>query len=217
MILKNLIKIILLSTLILLISNCNLFNNKSEKSSEEHLKNSETVTGISHLEEKKFKNARVVIEAFTEEEIENQRVDTLISYSIEENDFEILSMLFSGYEYDFGGNVQGYIKSYNLSKLSLKSINFSDIFINGTDTYFEEIINNTIEKFTNISVAHTENNRTNELKFSEINFKIEDSVMYFKNDEVIFVYPQYKIIDDENRMPIFKFRKSEIENYLIKI
>lgn len=218
MILNKLIKNIILSFLILLTSSCDLFNNeKNEKALEEQLKKSNGITGIFQLEEKNSSNTRVVIEAFVDSKNEKEKVDALISYNIEENDFDILSVLFDGYEYDFKGNIQGYIKSHNLSKLSLKSVNFFDIFVKGTDEYFEKIINASTQKLTNISVDYTNNdNKTHTLKFSEINFKIKDSVMYFKKDEVIFVYPQYKIIDDSYKMPVFKFKKSDIDEYLIE-
>lgn len=188
-----------------------------EKNLEEELKKSIGITGISGIEEGRYEGTRIVIEAFIDEKPEREKVDSLISYNIEENDFDILSFVFDGYEYGANGNAKGYIKTHNLSKTTLKSVKFLDVFIEGTDLLFERIIKNNTKGFNNIKVYYQDNKfHRNEIKFSEIDFKIKNAVMYFKNDEVIFVFPQYELSDSTHKMPRFRFKKSDIEHLLLE-
>ncbi|WP_429249253.1 hypothetical protein [Fusobacterium sp. PH5-29] len=200
----------------ILLTGCNLFFGRREKNLEEELKKSIGITGISEIKEGVYNGSRVVIEAFVDEKPEREKVDSLISYNIEENDFNILSFVFDGYEYETSGNAKGYIKVHNLSKETLKSVKFQDVFVEGSDLLFEKIINDKIKKFNNTTYYRDNKFRKNKTQFSKINFKIKDAVMYFKNDEVIFVFPQYELFDNTYKMPRFRFKKSDIEHLLVK-
>jgi hypothetical protein len=168
-------------------------------------------------------NARIVIDNvssdFDEPEDESLQRDAMISYDIKENNFEILSIVLDTYLYQGDGNPVGYIESYNLSKNSLKLLEFDDIFIPGAESYFEKSIKAAAAQLGDTKVipkATADGRRGQEINFSDVEFKVKSAVLYFEGNDVVFVYPAYEFAGDAYKMIVFRIGREEIAEYIKK-
>jgi hypothetical protein len=180
---------------------------------------------ISNLNVALQENARIVIDNVSMDEEDddiddtNLQRDAMISYDIKDNNFNILSIVLDTYIYQGDGNAIGYIESYNLSKKSLKLLEFKDIFVNEAEEYFEKYIKKATSQYADIKVVSKvfqDEKKGVEIPFSEIDFKVNAAVLYFEDNDIVFVYPSYEIVGDPFKMIIFRVSKEEISEYIRK-
>ncbi|MDR3259997.1 MAG: DUF4163 domain-containing protein [Fusobacteriaceae bacterium] len=178
---------------------------------------------ISNLNVALQENARIVIDnvSMDDDDIDetNLQRDAMISYDIKDNSFDILSIVLDTYIYQGDGNAIGYIESYNLSKKSLKLLEFRDIFVNKAEEYIEKYIKKATSQYTDMKVVSKvfqDDKRGVEIPFSEVDFKVKTAVLYFEDNDVVFVYPSYEIVGDPFKMIVFRVNKGEITEYIKK-
>ena len=166
-------------------------------------------------------NARIIIDSVImdneDDEEDSLQQDAMISYDIKENNFGILSIVLDSYLYQGDGNPIGYIESYNLSKKTLKLLEFDDIFISGSEEYFKKYIEHAISQYSNLKVlprASLDEKKREPIPFSEMKFKVKLAVLYFEGDEVVFAYPAYEIVGSAYKMIVFRIKKEEIIDYI---
>ncbi|MDR1835258.1 MAG: hypothetical protein LBQ96_05590 [Fusobacteriaceae bacterium] len=181
-----------------------------------------TSDDVSNLNVALQENARIVIDNVTADEGDDDEDDTLqrdamISYDIKDNNFDILSIVLDTYLYQGDGNPIGYIESYNLSKKSLKLLEFDDIFIPEAEAYFEKYIKKSAAQYPQTRVivkGYQDDRKGQELPFSQVDFKVKSAVLYFEGNDVVFVYPSYEIVGDAYKMIVFRIGRSEISSYI---
>lgn len=157
--------------------------------------------------------ARLIIDSLqgVTEEIEvSAPYEADISFETKENSFGILSIILKTYTYEGGAHGNTIWDTYNIELKNYSLLNFDNVFNENAKSYFNMKINDLITNKK--KVVNTSGDEVIFFENAEVN--IESAAMYFEGDNVVFVFPLYELAPYSSGMPVFKFNKKELKNYL---
>lgn len=157
--------------------------------------------------------ARLIIDSLqgvTEEMEVSSPYEADISFEIKENNFGLLSIILKTYTYEGGAHGNTLWDSYNMELKNYSLLNFDTVFNENARDYFNMKINDLIENRR--KVVNTAGDEV--IFFENVEVNIDNAVMYFEGDNVVFVFPLYELAPYSSGMPVFKFSRKELKNYL---
>lgn len=156
-------------------------------------------------------HARLIIDSLlgvTEEMEVSTPYEADVSFEVKENSFGILSIILKTYTYEGGAHGNTFWDSYNIKLKNHTLLNFDAIFKENARDYFNMKINDLIENKK--KVVNTAGDEV--VFFENVEVNIDNAVMYFEGDNVVFVFPLYELAPYSSGMPVFKFNKKELKN-----
>lgn len=160
--------------------------------------------------------ARLVIDSLlgVTEEIEvSAPYEANIGFQIKENTFGVLSIILQTYTYEGGAHGNTSWDTYNIELKNHTLLNFDSVFNENARDYFNMKVNDLITASENNSRKVLNTSGDPVLFFGNPDVNIDNAVMYFEGDNVVFVFPLYELAPYSSGMPVFKFDKKELKNY----
>lgn len=155
-------------------------------------------------------NMRYVLENLSEKKDDGGIQSACITFKNNENNFGVLSITILTSIYTGGAHSKNILESYNFN-LKDKSILSSDkIFKEEANEYFNMKINDMIKN--HVTVFNTQGKEV--IFFDNAEANIDNSIVSFEGDNIIFTFSEYDLAPYSSGMPVFKFNKKEIKKYL---
>lgn len=131
------------------------------------------------------------------------KAETVMNFKKYSSNFGITSIVTNCYFYSGGANGSTVLNSYNFDNATGQILKFDDIFIERVKPLFEKGIlqivknNNSGKYFSNIE-----------------NINLDDAVMYFDGDYIIFKFQRYTISPGASGNPAFRYQKDVVKNLI---
>ena len=141
------------------------------------------------------------------EQLKKSQSENVIEHSTKINEytnsFGIISVVIENYQYTGGAHGNTKIESHNYDIKENKELKFDDIFKPEAKEMFETAI---------LQIVKDNNEKKYFDNIEKIN--LDTAIMYFKEDNVIFKFPQYEIAPYSSGMPEFNFHKDKVKEFL---
>lgn len=131
------------------------------------------------------------------------KAETRMNFTQYKNNFGVTSIVTDNYFYAGGANGNLVLDSYNLDSINGRIINFSDIFIESAKQSFEKGI-----------LQIVKNNKSGKY-FSDLkSINLDDAVMYFNGDYIVFKFQKYTIAPGSSGNPSFRYHKDVVKDFI---
>lgn len=131
------------------------------------------------------------------------KAETVVDFKKYENSFGVASVVTESYTYTGGANGITVLNSYNLDERNGKILLFDDIFIESAKQSFEKGI-----------LQIVKNNNSGKYMSDIENVNLDDAVMYFEGNYIIFKFQKYSIAPGSSGNPAFRYNKEAIKNFI---
>lgn len=155
-------------------------------------------------------NMRYIIENLSNKENDGGIEEAYISFENHKNSFGILSISVLTNVYKGGAHSMNNVESYNMSLKERSILSLDKIFTDDAIEYFNMMINDKIKNKER--VLNTKGKEV--IFFDNAEADINNAVVYFEGDNVVFIFLEYDLSPYSSGMPVFKFNKREIKKYL---
>lgn len=131
------------------------------------------------------------------------KAETRMNFTQYKNNFGVTSIITDNYFYAGGANGNLVLDSYNLDSTNGRILNFNDIFIENAKQSFEKGI-----------LQIVKNNKSSKY-FSDLkSVSLDDAVMYFDGDYIVFKFQKYTIAPGSSGNPSFRYHKDAVKNFI---
>ena len=131
------------------------------------------------------------------------KAENIINFKKYDNNFGITSVVTNNYSYSGGANGMTVLNSYNIDNSNGKILTFDDIFIRSAKQSFEKGI-----------LQIVKNNKSGKYLNNVENINLDDAVMYFDGDYIVFKFQQYIISPRSSGNPTFRYHKDAVKSFI---
>lgn len=155
-------------------------------------------------------NMRYIIENLSAKKDDGGIQEAYISFTNNENSFGVLSITVLTNIYTGGAHFINSLEGYNLSLKDKTILSLDRIFTEDAIEYFNLRINDMIKNKD--KVLNTQGREV--IFFDNAEADINNAVISFVGDYVVFTFSEYDLSPYSSGMPVFKFNKKDIKKYL---
>ena len=131
------------------------------------------------------------------------KVENIIDFKEYKNSFGVTSVVTDNYTYTGGANGMTVLSSYNIDNSNGKILTFDDIFIRSAKQSFEKGI-----------LQIVKNNKSGRYLNDIESINLDDAVMYFDGDYIVFKFQQYIISPRSSGNPTFRYNKETVKSFI---
>ena len=131
------------------------------------------------------------------------KVENIIDFKEYKNSFGVTSIVTDNYTYTGGANGMTVLSSYNIDNSNGKILTFDDIFIRSAKQSFEKGI-----------LQIVKNNKSGRYLNDIESINLDDAVMYFDGDYIVFKFQQYIISPRSSGNPTFRYNKETVKSFI---
>ena len=131
------------------------------------------------------------------------KAENVIDFKEYKNSFGVTSVVTDNYTYTGGANGMTVLSSYNIDNSNGKILTFDDIFIRSTKQSFEKGI-----------LQIVKNNKSGRYLNDIESINLDDAVMYFDGDYIVFKFQQYIISPRSSGNPTFRYNKETVKSFI---
>lgn len=131
------------------------------------------------------------------------KAETVIDFKQHNNNFGVTSVVTNNYSYAGGANGITVLNSYNLDNTTGRILNFDDVFIMSAKPSFEKGI-----------LQIVKNNNSGKYLSDIENINLDDAVMYFDGDYIVFQFQKYIIAPGSSGNPAFRYHKDSVKDFI---
>ena len=131
------------------------------------------------------------------------KLKMLLIFKEYKNSFGVASVVTDNYTYTGGANGMTVLSSYNIDSSNGKILTFDDVFIRSAKQSFEKGI-----------LQIVKNNKSGKYLSDIENVNLDDAVMYFDGDYIVFKFQQYMISPHSSRNPAFRYNKDVVKPFI---
>lgn len=131
------------------------------------------------------------------------KAENVIDFKEYKNSFGVTSIVTDNYTYTGGANGMTVLSSYNIDNSNGKILTFDDIFIRSAKQSFEKGI-----------LQIVKNNKSGRYLNDIESINLDDAVMYFDGDYIVFKFQQYIISPRSSGNPTFRYNKETVKPFI---
>ena len=131
------------------------------------------------------------------------KAENVIDFKEYKNSFGVTSVVTDNYTYTGGANGMTVLSSYNIDNSNGKILTFDDIFIRSAKQSFEKGI-----------LQIVKNNKSGRYLNDIESINLDDAVMYFDGDYIVFKFQQYIISPHSSGNPTFRYNKETVKSFI---
>ena len=131
------------------------------------------------------------------------KAENVIDFKEYKNSFSVTSVVTDNYTYTGGANGMTVLSSYNIDNSNGKILTFDDIFIRSAKQSFEKGI-----------LQIVKNNKSGRYLNDIESINLDDAVMYFDGDYIVFKFQQYIISPRSSGNPTFRYNKETVKSFI---
>ena len=131
------------------------------------------------------------------------KAENIINFKEYKNSFGVTSVVTDNYTYTGGANGMTILSSYNIDSSNGKILTFDDIFIRSAKQSFEKGI-----------LQIVKNNKSGKYLSDVESINLDDAVMYFDGDYIVFKFQQYIISPRSSGNPTFRYNKETVKSFI---
>lgn len=131
------------------------------------------------------------------------KAENVIDFKEYKNSFGVTSIVTDNYTYTGGANGMTVLSSYNIDNSNGKILTFDDIFIRSAKQSFEKGI-----------LQIVKNNKSGRYLNDIESINLDDAVMYFDEDYIVFKFQQYIISPRSSGNPTFRYNKETVKSFI---
>ena len=131
------------------------------------------------------------------------KAENVIDFKEYKNSFGVTSVVTDNYTYTGGANGMTVLSSYNIDSSNGKILTFDDIFIRSAKQSFEKGI-----------LQIVKNNKSGRYLNDIESINLDDAVMYFDGDYIVFKFQQYIISPRSSGNPTFRYNKETVKSFI---
>ena len=131
------------------------------------------------------------------------KAENIINFKEYKNSFGVTSVVTDNYTYTGGANGMTILSSYNIDSSNGKILTFDDIFIRSAKQSFEKGI-----------LQIVKNNKSGKYLSDIESINLDDAVMYFDGDYIVFKFQQYMISPHSSGNPAFRYNKDVVKPFI---
>lgn len=131
------------------------------------------------------------------------KAENVIDFKEYKNSFGVTSVVTDNYTYTGGANGMTVLSSYNIDNSNGKILTFDDIFIRSAKQSFEKGI-----------LQIVKNNKSGRYLNDIESINLDDAVMYFDGDYIVFKFQQYIISPRSSGNPTFRYNKETVKSFI---
>ena len=131
------------------------------------------------------------------------KAENVIDFKEYKNSFGVTSVVTDNYTYTGGANGMTVLSSYNIDNSNGKILTFDDIFIRSAKQSFEKGI-----------LQIVKNNKSGKYLSDIESINLDDAVMYFDGDYIVFKFQQYMISPHSSGNPAFRYNKDVVKPFI---
>lgn len=131
------------------------------------------------------------------------KAENVIDFKEYKNSFGVTSIVTDNYTYTGGANGMTVLSSYNIDNSNGKILTFDDIFIRSAKQSFEKGI-----------LQIVKNNKSGRYLNDIESINLDDAVMYFDGDYIVFKFQQYIISPRSSGNPTFRYNKETVKSFI---
>ena len=131
------------------------------------------------------------------------KAENVIDFKEYKNSFGVTSVVTDNYTYTGGANGMTVLSSYNIDNSNGKILTFDDIFIRSAKQSFEKGI-----------LQIVKNNKSGKYLSDIESINLDDAVMYFDGDYIVFKFQQYIISPRSSGNPTFRYNKETVKSFI---
>ena len=131
------------------------------------------------------------------------KAENVINFKEYKNSFGVTSIVTDNYTYTGGANGMTVLSSYNIDNSNGKILTFDDIFIRSAKQSFEKGI-----------LQIVKNNKSGRYLNDIESINLDDAVMYFDGDYIVFKFQQYIISPRSSGNPTFRYNKETVKSFI---
>lgn len=153
---------------------------------------------------------RYILENLSTNENDGKIQDAYVNFEEHKNNFGVLSVTILSSVYTGGSHSTNSFESYNINLKNNSILTFDKLFTEEAKDYLNMKINDMIRNRE--KVLNTNGDEV--IFFDNCEVNIENAVVYFDSNNVVFVFREYDLSPYSSGMPVFKFNKKDIKRYL---
>ena len=131
------------------------------------------------------------------------KAENIINFKEYKNSFGVTSVVTDNYTYTGGANGMTILSSYNIDSSNGKILTFDDVFIRSAKQSFEKGI-----------LQIVKNNKSGKYLSDIESINLDDAVMYFDGDYIVFKFQQYMISPHSSGNPAFRYNKDVVKPFI---
>ena len=131
------------------------------------------------------------------------KAENIINFKEYKNSFGVTSLVTDNYTYTGGANGMTVLSSYNIDSSNGKILTFDDVFIRSAKQSFEKGI-----------LQIVKNNKSGKYLSDIESINLDDAVMYFDGDYIVFKFQQYMISPHSSGNPAFRYNKDVVKPFI---
>lgn len=131
------------------------------------------------------------------------KAENVINFKEYKNSFGVASVVTDNYTYAGGANGMTVLSSYNIDSSNGKILTFDDVFIRSAKQSFEKGI-----------LQIVKNNKSGKYLSDIESINLDDAVMYFDGDYIVFKFQQYMISPHSSGNPAFRYNKDVVKPFI---
>lgn len=131
------------------------------------------------------------------------KAENVINFKEYKNNFGVTSVVTNNYSYSGGANGMNVLNSYNIDNSNGKILTFDDVFIRSAKQSFEKGI-----------LQIVKNNKSGKYLKDIESINLDDAVMYFDEDYIVFKFQQYIISPRSSGNPAFRYNKEAVKSFI---
>ena len=131
------------------------------------------------------------------------KAENVIDFKEYKNSFGVTSVVTDNYTYTGGANGMTVLSSYNIDNSNGKILTFDDIFIRSAKQSFEKGI-----------LQIVKNNKSGRYLNDIESINLDDAIMYFDGDYIVFKFQQYIISPRSSGNPTFRYNKETVKSFI---
>lgn len=131
------------------------------------------------------------------------KAENVINFKEYKNSFGVTSVVTDNYTYTGGANGMTVLSSYNIDSSNGKILTFDDVFIRSAKQSFEKGI-----------LQIVKNNKSGKYLSDIESINLDDAVMYFDGDYIVFKFQQYMISPHSSGNPAFRYNKDVVKPFI---
>lgn len=132
-----------------------------------------------------------------------KKTETVANLKQYENNFGVVSIITESYTYTGGANGITVLSSCNFDKRNGKILLFDDVFVETAKQSFEKGI-----------LQIVKNNNSGKYMSDIENVNLDDAVMYFEGDCIVFKFQKYSIAPGSSGNPAFRYNREAIKDFI---
>ena len=131
------------------------------------------------------------------------KAENVIDFKEYKNSFGVTSVVTDNYTYTGGANGMTVLSSYNIDNSNGKILTFDDVFIRSAKQSFEKGI-----------LQIVTNNKSGRYLNDIESINLDDAVMYFDGEYIVFKFQQYIISPRSSGNPTFRYNKETVKSFI---